>query len=62
MEKIITNLIQKFEEGKMNRRQLVQNLTIAAGAAAGVAAVPLSAAGTGFTAQYCRALSTSGVT
>ena len=55
MEKIITNLIQKFEEGKINRRQLVRNLTIAAGAAAGSA--PLSAAGTGFTATGVHHLS-----
>jgi catechol 2,3-dioxygenase-like lactoylglutathione lyase family enzyme len=55
MAKIITNLIQKFEEGKMNRRELVRNLTIAAGAAAG--AVPLAAAGTGFTATGVHHLS-----
>src|SRR6185295_3397792 len=57
MEKIINNLIQKFEAGKMNRRQLVQNLTIAAGAAAGVASVPLSAADAGFKATGVHHLS-----
>jgi catechol 2,3-dioxygenase-like lactoylglutathione lyase family enzyme len=33
MEEIIANLLQNFEEGKMNRRQLIQNLALAASAA-----------------------------
>ena len=34
METLIAKLLQDFEQGKMNRRQLVQNLSIAAAAAA----------------------------
>jgi catechol-2,3-dioxygenase len=37
METLIANLLQDFEQGKMSRRQLIQSLTIAAAAAAGVA-------------------------
>jgi catechol 2,3-dioxygenase-like lactoylglutathione lyase family enzyme len=37
MESIIAKLVQDFEQGKMNRRQLIQSLTITAAAAAGVA-------------------------
>ena len=33
MEQIITKLVQDFEQGKMTRRQLIKNLTIAAAAA-----------------------------
>ena len=32
MENIITNLLRNFEEGKLNRRQLVRSLSIAAAA------------------------------
>ncbi len=38
MEHIIGKLLQDFEEGKMNRRQLIQSLALAAGAAAPIAA------------------------
>ena len=49
MEQIISNLLRDYEAGKINRRQLVKNLTIAAAAAMGVAqAAP--AEGTGFKA------------
>jgi catechol 2,3-dioxygenase-like lactoylglutathione lyase family enzyme len=34
METLITKLVQDFEQGKMNRRQLVQSLSVAAAAAA----------------------------
>jgi len=34
MESVIAKLLQDFEQGKMNRRQLVQSLSIAAAAAA----------------------------
>lgn len=44
MEQIITKLLGQFEQGKMTRRQLVQNLTIAATAASAVSAVPAAAA------------------
>ena len=49
MEQIIAKLLQDFEHGKMNRRQLIQSLTMAAAAAAATA--PASAAeGKGFQA------------
>ena len=44
MEEIIANLLQNFEEGKMNRRQLIQNLALAAGAASVAGSVPAVAA------------------
>ena len=34
MEKIIASLVQEYDQGKMTRRQLIANLTIAAAAAA----------------------------
>src|SRR6516165_11796569 len=37
MESVIAKLIQDFEQGKMNRRQLIQSLSLAAAAAAGIA-------------------------
>ena len=37
MEAIIGKLLQDFEQGKMNRRQLIQSISIAAAAAAGIA-------------------------
>jgi catechol 2,3-dioxygenase-like lactoylglutathione lyase family enzyme len=40
MEHIITNLLRNFEEGKINRRQLVRSLTVAASAAAAVGVTP----------------------
>jgi len=46
MEQIIAKLLREFEEGKMNRRQLIQSLAVAASAAA----VPASAEGKGFQA------------
>ena len=49
MEHIIARLLQDFEQGKMNRRQLIQSLAMAASAAA--AAAPAQAAeGKGFKA------------
>ena len=48
MEHIISKLLQDFEQGKMNRRQLIQSLAVAATAAS---ATPLAAAdGKGFKA------------
>lgn len=38
MEQIIAKLVQEFEQGKLTRRQLVQNLTVAATAAMAVGA------------------------
>src|SRR6478736_924012 len=37
MEGVIAKLLQDFEQGKMNRRQLIQSLSLAAAAAAGMA-------------------------
>src|SRR5207237_10674026 len=37
MESVIAKLLQDFEQGKMNRRQLIQSLSVAAVAAAGMA-------------------------
>src|SRR5207244_12122990 len=36
MESVIAKLLQDFEQGKMNRRQLIQSLSLAAAAAAGM--------------------------
>jgi catechol 2,3-dioxygenase-like lactoylglutathione lyase family enzyme len=47
MENIIAKLLQDFEQGKMNRRQLIQSLALAATAAG---AEQASAAGKGFKA------------
>jgi catechol 2,3-dioxygenase-like lactoylglutathione lyase family enzyme len=44
MEQIIANLVSEFEQGKLTRRQLIQNLTIAATAATAVSSVPAAAA------------------
>jgi catechol 2,3-dioxygenase-like lactoylglutathione lyase family enzyme len=46
MEDIIANLLQNFEEGKMNRRQLIQNLALAATTASVAAPIPAVAADT----------------
>jgi catechol 2,3-dioxygenase-like lactoylglutathione lyase family enzyme len=48
MEQIIAKLLQDFEHGKMNRRQLIQSLAVAASAAA--AATPARAAESPFKA------------
>src|SRR5215471_19269718 len=37
MESVIAKLLQDFEQGKMNRRQLIQSLSLAAAATAGIA-------------------------
>jgi catechol 2,3-dioxygenase-like lactoylglutathione lyase family enzyme len=37
MEAVIAKLLQDFEQGKMNRRQLIKSLSVAAAAAAGMA-------------------------
>ena len=44
MEQIIAMLVTEFDQGKLTRRQLIQNLTIAATAASAVSAVPAAAA------------------
>ena len=40
MEHVIAKLLQDFEKGKMNRRQLIQSLALAATAASAAAAAP----------------------
>ena len=50
MEQIISKLLRDFEEGKMNRRQLVRSLAVAASAAAAVPAAAQEAKGKGFKA------------
>jgi catechol 2,3-dioxygenase-like lactoylglutathione lyase family enzyme len=50
MEHIVGNLLRSFEEGKMNRRQLVQCLVAAASGAAVVGSVPAQAAESPFKA------------
>jgi catechol 2,3-dioxygenase-like lactoylglutathione lyase family enzyme len=49
VEGMINKLLRDFEEGKMNRRQLVRSLALAATAAAGAAPLP-AAEGKGFKA------------
>jgi catechol 2,3-dioxygenase-like lactoylglutathione lyase family enzyme len=49
MEHIIARLLQDFENGKMNRRQLIKSLSVAAAAAAGTGTA-LAGEGTGFKA------------
>lgn len=44
MEQIIAKLVHEFEQGKLTRRQLIQNLTIAATAATAASGVPAAAA------------------
>jgi catechol 2,3-dioxygenase-like lactoylglutathione lyase family enzyme len=48
MEQMISKLLEDFEHGKINRRQLVRSLAVAAAAAAGIA--PAAAEGKGFKA------------
>ena len=43
MEHIMAKLLQDFEQGKMNRRQLIQSLALAATAAAASAATAAAA-------------------
>jgi catechol 2,3-dioxygenase-like lactoylglutathione lyase family enzyme len=44
MEHIIAKLLHEFEQGKLNRRQLIQNLALAATATSAVSAMPAAAA------------------
>ena len=47
MERIIATLLQQFEQGKLNRRQLIQSLTMAATAGAAANTVPAADAAEG---------------
>ena len=44
MEHIIAKLLHEFEQGKLTRRQLIQNLTVAAAVGSAVNGVPAAAA------------------
>jgi len=44
MEQMIAKLLQDFEDGKMNRRQLIQSLAVTAAAASAVGVAPAEAA------------------
>ena len=55
MEGVIAKLLQDFEQGKMNRRQLIKSLSVAAAAAAGMA--PARAAGKPLEALYVNHIS-----
>jgi catechol 2,3-dioxygenase-like lactoylglutathione lyase family enzyme len=44
MEHIIAKLLHEFEQGKLSRRELIKNLTVAATAASAVTATPVAAA------------------
>jgi catechol 2,3-dioxygenase-like lactoylglutathione lyase family enzyme len=44
MQHIIAKLLHEFEQGKLTRRQLIQNLALAATAGAAVSGVPAAAA------------------
>jgi len=57
MEGIIGKLLQDFEQGKMNRRQLVQSISIAAAAAAGLVPGAARAAGKPLEALYVNHIS-----
>src|SRR3954453_20241651 len=57
MESIIAKLLQDFEHGKMDRRQLIKSLSVAAAAGAGMA--PARAAGKPLEALYVNHISYS---
>ncbi len=48
MENVIATLLQDFENGTMNRRQLIQSLALAATAAAAGVSAPTAAAASSF--------------
>jgi len=50
VEQIISNLLRDYEEGRINRRQLVKNLAVAAAAAVGIGAASAQGSGKGFKA------------
>ena len=56
MESIIARLLQDFEQGKMDRRQLIKSLSVAAAAAVGMAS-PARAAGKPLEALYVNHIS-----
>jgi catechol 2,3-dioxygenase-like lactoylglutathione lyase family enzyme len=43
MEQIVTKLVSEFEQGKLSRRQLIKNLTLAVTAGSALSAVPAAA-------------------
>jgi len=56
MEIVIAKLLEDFEHGKMNRRQLIQSLSLAATAAAGMSSAA-GAAGKPLEALYVNHIS-----
>ena len=52
MEHVIVEMLQKFEEGKMSRRQLIQSLAMAATAAAAASSAPAAVGGAPIKATY----------
>ena len=44
VEKIVSNLVSEFEQGKLTRRQLIQNLTLAVTAGSALSSAPAAAA------------------
>ena len=50
MEQIIAKLLADFEQGRMNRRQLIRSLAVAASAAGAVVTLPAATDGKGFKA------------
>ena len=50
MEQIIAKLLADFEQGRMNRRQLIRSLAVAASAAGAAAPLPAATSGKGFKA------------
>jgi catechol 2,3-dioxygenase-like lactoylglutathione lyase family enzyme len=57
MEQIIAKLLQDFEQGKMNRRQLIQSLALTATAASEASAAAAAADNKGFKALYVNHIS-----
>jgi catechol 2,3-dioxygenase-like lactoylglutathione lyase family enzyme len=52
MEHVIADMLQKFEQGKMSRRQLIQSLAMAATAAAAAASAPAAVGANPMKATY----------
>jgi hypothetical protein len=51
VEQIVANLVSEFEQGKLTRRQLIRNLSLAVTAGTALSAVPAAAAAEGRTLQ-----------
>jgi catechol 2,3-dioxygenase-like lactoylglutathione lyase family enzyme len=51
VEQIVAKLVSEFEQGKLSRRQLIRNLTLAVAGGAALSTVPAAAAAEGKTLQ-----------